>query len=193
MKNEISLTAKYTWLAITPWFFCCLVCTYFGLSPDKKIRRLDDKRDHATIDHNSGSSANRARNFRKEKNKHPNWISLRGTEFELWLQEVYQSRGYRVKHVGRPGDDGADLILQKDRWTIVIQAKGVGNKVNNRAVDQAHAAKSILDANEAWVVTNNFFTDPARKHAKGCHVRLYDRNSLDRYLKTGRQYQGHRR
>lgn len=191
-RAPVTVYFWFMWFLSVTWVISCFIGVYFGLSPDRTLRRLCGMSDYPAANNHQGFTRNNARGIGPRKNKHPNWISLRGTEFELWLQELYQNRGYRVSHVGRPGDDGADLILKKDGLKIVVQAKGVVDKVNNRAVDQVHAARSILDANEAWVVTNSYFTDPARKHARGCGVKIYDRNSLQRYLKTGRQFQGHR-
>jgi HJR/Mrr/RecB family endonuclease len=36
-----------------------------------------------------------------------------GTDFELYLVEVFLAEDYDVRHTGRPGDYGADLLLRR--------------------------------------------------------------------------------
>lgn len=160
--------------------------------PPAKQRFYYDEETQKFWPENEGPNKNRYHN-NTPHHKSPNWIDLRDRAFEIWLLELYQNRGYRVEHNGGPADHGADLILFKEGRKIVVQAKGYGGKVNGHAVDQANSGRGFYHADEAWAVTNNFFTAHAKIHAKGLRVKLYDQNSLRRYLETERQYHGHRR
>lgn len=193
MKKAFSETIKYLYQLLSIWAGIVLFCAIFRVSPDRMLKRLGDGGNNTPLSKHKSNSGNIIQSISRGEIKHPKWVSLRGTDFELWLQDVYQRRGYKVTHNGGPTDHGADLILQKGGWRIVVQAKGYGSKVKKDAVNEALGAQTFYHANEAWVVTNNFFTDPTKVHASGCRIKLYDRNSLHGYLNTGRQWQNHRR
>lgn len=55
---------------------------------------------------------------------------MRGIEFEIFLEHLFTSRGYKVKMIGGSGDGGVDLIISKGKEKISVQAKGYKNKVN---------------------------------------------------------------
>ena len=193
MKIAFSDTIKYLYELLLIWACVVLFFAVFRVSPDRMLKRLGGGGNNTPVSKHQSNSGNNAQSIRIDTIKHPNWTSLKGTDFELWLQEVYQRRGYNVTHTGGSSYYGADLILQKGGWRIVVQAKGYGNKGRKDAVNEALGAQSYYHANEAWVVTNNYFTDHAINHASGCRIKLYDRNSLQGYLNTGRQWQNHRR
>ncbi|MGH7193327.1 MAG: restriction endonuclease, partial [Candidatus Saccharimonadales bacterium] len=48
---------------------------------------------------------------------------MSGTDFEKYLADVFRKAGYAVEHVGRSGDHGADLIIEKDAIRTAVQAK----------------------------------------------------------------------
>lgn len=76
------------------------------------------------------------------------------------------------------GDYGADLVLKKDGKKVVAQAKRYSKDVGIMAVQEVIGAKSYYSANEAWVVTNSYFTKAARELAQTGSVRLVDRDEL---------------
>ncbi|WP_257151298.1 restriction endonuclease [Bacillus pseudomycoides] len=101
-----------------------------------------------------------------------------GRQFEVYLSSLYQSFGYHTEVTKGSGDFGADLILKNNNETIIVQAKRYSNKVSLQAVQEIVAAKGYYSANHAWVVTNNYFTAPARKLADANDVLLIDRDLL---------------
>lgn len=103
-----------------------------------------------------------------------------GEEFEQYLYYKFQQMGYRVRHTGKSGDYGADLILysKKPKEKIVVQAKRYKQKVGQEAVREAVAATAFYHADRAIVVTNSTFTDYAKNLAEKNHVLLYDREWL---------------
>jgi restriction system protein len=104
--------------------------------------------------------------------------SMDGIQFEYYLKELYLSRGYGVEVTSASGDYGADLVLKKDGKKIVAQAKRYSKDVGIKAVQEVMGAKSYYRADEAWVVTNSFFTRAARELAQKGSVRLVDRDEL---------------
>jgi hypothetical protein len=101
--------------------------------------------------------------------------AMSGVEFEQWLITAIKEVGIvTVLPTKRTGDQGADIIVQHDGITIVIQAKCYQHSVGNDAIQQVHAAKTHYRADQAWAVTNAQFTQAARRLAKSTGVQLVD-------------------
>jgi restriction system protein len=60
----------------------------------------------------------------------------------------------------------------------VVQAKRWTKRVGVKAVQEAVAAKAMYRCTRAMVVTNSFFTDPAKRLAHENGVELWDRDRL---------------
>ncbi len=103
---------------------------------------------------------------------------MSGAEFEEFLRLRYRSEGYAVRKTPYTGDYGADLILEKGPQKIAVQAKGYKSNVGIKAVQEISAAKLHYGANEAWVVTNSFFTKAAAELARSNKVKLVNRDEL---------------
>ncbi|MGG6309804.1 restriction endonuclease [Paenibacillus macerans] len=103
---------------------------------------------------------------------------MEGVQFERYLGYLFQAQGYNVKVTKAAGDYGADLILQKDRKRIIVQAKRYSKNVGIKAVQEAQAAIAYYSASQAWVVTNSDYTAAAYDLAKSNGVRLINRDSL---------------
>ncbi|MFJ1105216.1 restriction endonuclease [Bacillus albus] len=103
---------------------------------------------------------------------------MNGRQFEEYLSSLYQALGYQTEVTKGSGDFGADLVLKNNGTKIVVQAKRYKNKVGIQSVQEVVGAKRYYDAAHAWVVTNNYFTEPARKLAHANDVLLIDRDLL---------------
>ncbi|MBG9587653.1 restriction endonuclease [Cytobacillus firmus] len=102
---------------------------------------------------------------------------MKGAEFEQYLRVLFDKLGFLVRVTKTSNDFGADLILEGD-VKVVIQAKRYKKKVGIRAVQEINSARNYYSAQEAWVITNNFFTTPAIKLAQSSNVKLIDRHLL---------------
>ena len=111
---------------------------------------------------------------------------LGGIEFEHFLVEIFEKMGYQCEVTKASGDFGADLILNKVGVRTVVQAKRYDDKVSPKAIQEAVAAIRQYDANDAMVVTTNYFTKGANKLADSNNVKLVDRDKIEEWLK---QYQ----
>ncbi|MFS8602693.1 restriction endonuclease [Priestia megaterium] len=103
---------------------------------------------------------------------------MNGTQFENYLGVLFKSLGYKTKVTPASRDYGADLIIIKDNKKIIVQAKRYSNKVGINSVQQIVGAKNYYKADEVWVITNNYFTQPAINLAYANNVVLIDRSSL---------------
>jgi HJR/Mrr/RecB family endonuclease len=101
-----------------------------------------------------------------------------GTTFERRLVWLFQGLGYRVDRVGRRGDYGADLVVERNGERVVVQAKRWTKNVGVKAVQEAHSAPAMYECSRSMVVTNRYFTQAARKLARANRVELWDRDQL---------------
>jgi HJR/Mrr/RecB family endonuclease len=109
--------------------------------------------------------------------------NLSGSEFELFLKQLFVKMGYSVINTKLSGDQGADLIIEKFGTKIAVQAKNYGGKVSNKSVQEVVAAIKHYEANKGMVVTNNFFTKSAYSLAESNNVDLVDRNLLEDWIR----------
>ncbi|PJI06569.1 MULTISPECIES: restriction endonuclease [Clostridium] len=104
---------------------------------------------------------------------------MTGEEFEEFLKAHFEKLGYKVELTPTTGDYGADLVLNKSGYRIVVQAKRWISKVGIEAVQQVIASKSYYKADKCLVVTNNYFTPNAINLADtNKNVELWDRRDL---------------
>lgn len=127
-------------------------------------------------------SVNNARKTKKQKELLQSGIEeidrMDGIQFEYFLESLFKEMGYRVEVTQAQSDFGADLIMKKDQTKIAVQAKRYLKNVGIKSVQEIAAAKSHYQVQDAWVVTNSFFTKSAVKLAGSTGVRLIDREEL---------------
>ena len=103
---------------------------------------------------------------------------MSGRQFEEYVGTLFQQQGYKVSYTSTTGDFGADLILNKGKETIVVQAKRYKNAVGVKAVQEVIPSMSMYNAGTAWVISNSTYTRQALTLAKKNHVRMIDRDAL---------------
>lgn len=107
------------------------------------------------------------------------FLSLDGHQFEDYLKELFAILGYQVIRTKLSGDQGADLIIDKDNIKTVVQAKKYSGAVSNSAIQEIVAAKAHYSASMAMVVTTGRFTKSAFELAKSNNVDLWDIDKLN--------------
>lgn len=103
---------------------------------------------------------------------------FQGEEFEKFLLAHFLQLGYSGKTTSKTNDYGADLVLQKDRDKVVVQAKRWTSKVGIGAIQEGIGAREYYRADKCIVVTNNYFTKNAEELAKSSNVELWNRDKL---------------
>ncbi|MEG3878258.1 restriction endonuclease [Microcoleus sp. herbarium7] len=114
---------------------------------------------------------------------------MTGKEFEKFLAVHFKKSGYNVNLTQDSQDYGADLILYKDGFKTVVQAKRSKNPVGIKAVQEVAGAVRHYKGNKARVITNNRFTENACKLAESNDVELWDRKKLIAFILTAKNYQ----
>jgi len=108
---------------------------------------------------------------------------LNGAEFEEYLEQFFSFLGYSVIKTPLTGDQGADLIIEKDGEKIVVQAKKYSGKVSNKAVQEIVGARNHYKADKGIVVTNSSFTKSAIELALTNDIELWDGEKIRGIIK----------
>ncbi len=108
----------------------------------------------------------------------PEIDKLSGTDFEIYMEGLFNNLGYKVERVGKMADYGADLIIEKDGVRTAVQAKRWNGPVNIKAIQEINTAMAHYNASKALAVTNSRFTYNATRLARENHVELIDRQKL---------------
>ncbi len=107
---------------------------------------------------------------------------MTGIEFELYLQKLLSSRGYKVTMTQSSGDLGVDLIAGGRDVTTAIQVKRATSKVSRRAVSDVVAGMQHYGCTRAMVITNWYFARGAQTLARSTNCILIDRDTLCQWI-----------
>lgn len=106
------------------------------------------------------------------------FISMTGTQFELFLADVFAHLGYIVQRIGQAGDHGVDLIISRDKIRIAVQAKCHNYSVNNSAVQEVYTGMRIHGCDKCIAITSNIFTSHAHDAAFKVNCRLIEGDQI---------------
>lgn len=117
-------------------------------------------------------------------------LALTPTQFEQEIGRLLRDLGYHeVRHVGRAGDLGADLLC-RDRAGrhVIVQCKryGPGRRVGSGEVQSFIGMLTVHHRADAGIfVTTSEFTGPAIALAREHHVELFDGRRLSGLIAGG--------
>jgi HJR/Mrr/RecB family endonuclease len=101
-----------------------------------------------------------------------------GIQFEKFIGKLFAGQGYLVSYTPQTGDQGVDLIAEKNGVRVGIQAKRYTGRISNSAIQEIVAGKIHHLCDNAMVVTNSYFTKSAIDLAVSNNVILWDRTLL---------------
>lgn len=107
-------------------------------------------------------------------------------DFEFKCAETLNQLGWQAHATQASGDQGVDVVAEKDGKKVVIQCKLYSKPVGNKAVQEIYSGKDYYNADYAVVVSNQAYTASARQLAHKCGVVLLsfeDLLELDTFLK----------
>lgn len=112
-----------------------------------------------------------------------------GLDFENYFAILLDKLGfYDIKVTEGSGDFGIDVLAYSDDILYGFQCKLYSSAVGNKAIQEAYSGKTHYNCNIAVVVTNNYFTEQARKQAKETNVLLWDRSILVKKLNEAQKH-----
>lgn len=101
-----------------------------------------------------------------------------GRDFEIFIAEFFENRGYEVELTPSSGDYGIDVIIKSEFSKVGIQTKCYNDKVPNAAVQEAVTGINHYGLDKAMVITNSYFQPSAIRLAKDNNVILWNRDKL---------------
>ena len=121
--------------------------------------------------------------------------AMTGEQFEYFVCWLFQARNYKVRRVGTTlyrskqrsvinrfyqtlRDFGADIIAEKEGERIAVQAKRCKRPVGKKDVKQVFFALKHYGCHKAVVVSNNRYTQSAKRYASRKRIGLWDRDLL---------------
>lgn len=118
------------------------------------------------------------------RNQDINIDYMDGYKFETFCASVLEKRGYEDVEVTKgSGDQGVDIIAVRDSVRYAIQCKCYSNAVGNKAIQEVYTGKNFYNCQIGVVMTNNYFTKSAIELAKSNGTILWDRDSLNSFMK----------
>lgn len=112
---------------------------------------------------------------------------LDGQSFEIWCAELLADNGFENVRVTKgSGDQGVDILAEKDDVRFAIQCKLYSSPLGNRPVQEVFAGKTIYNCHVGVVMTNSTFTSGAKEAAEKTGVILWGADRLEAFLQTAR-------
>ncbi|MGN0005667.1 MAG: restriction endonuclease [Candidatus Gastranaerophilaceae bacterium] len=116
--------------------------------------------------------------------------NMSGVEFENFICELFTRLGYRASTTKASGDQGIDIIVEKNSKVTGVQTKCYSQTVGNSAVQEAVAGKAFYNCDKVMVITNNYFTKSAIELAQKNNVILWNRDVLISRIEETDIYKG---
>jgi hypothetical protein len=117
---------------------------------------------------------------KKKKIEIPYDVGMNGVDYEIFCKNLLEKNGWKVKLTKKTGDQGVDLIANKDGIIIAFQCKKHNRPVGNKAVQEIFTGKQFYDIEIGGVISNSPFTDSARKLATKNKILLLHHNDLQK-------------
>ena len=109
--------------------------------------------------------------------------TMNGFEFERFCKDLFQKMNFKVATTKKSGDQGADIIMEKDGEKIAVQTKRYSKGiVGNKAVQEIVATLKYYNCNKGIVVTNSRFTKSAQDLARKNKIELIDRDKIKKLI-----------
>ena len=109
-------------------------------------------------------------------------IKVMPLDYEKIIASTLKDFGFDARTTKASGDQGADVLAQKNGISFAIQCKMYSKPVGNKAVQEANAGRDFYSCDYGVVVSNAGFTKAARQAAHACNVILLDDNQLYKLL-----------
>jgi len=102
--------------------------------------------------------------------------------FEKSVADNFTRLGWETRETKKTGDQGADVIAEKDDNKIIVQCKLYSRPIGNKAVQEVVAARNYYKGNLALVVSNSSYTKSAQQLAASNDVVLLHYSNLSEFL-----------
>ncbi len=108
---------------------------------------------------------------------------MEGHDFEKFCADLLKRNGFeQVRVTQASGDQGVDILAEKDDIRYAIQCKNYNSKLGNTPVQEIYAGKTFYHCHVGVVMTNSTFTQGAIDLAEATNVILWDRDRLKKFM-----------
>lgn len=99
-------------------------------------------------------------------------------DYEAYCSQILESNGWSTRLTAVTGDQGVDIVAEFGNVVVAIQCKLYSSKIGNSAVQEVVAGRAFVGAHYGVVVSNQEFTDGAKKLARVNDVMLLHHDEL---------------
>lgn len=111
--------------------------------------------------------------------------AMEGHDFENWCADALRNSGFsNVSVTPGSGDQGVDVLAEKDGVKYAVQCKRYSSDLGNTPVQEVYLGKAFYKCHVGVVLTNQHFTTGAKEAAEASGVLLWDREWIKHYLST---------
>ena len=126
-----------------------------------------------------------ARRLSGRKRRAEQCLRLTGPEFEAYFALVLSDNGFKNVQVTKgSGDQGVDILAERNGKSYAIQCKNYDGAVGNFAVQEAYAGAEYYGCELAAVVCPGTFTRAAKELAAETGVLLWDGARLSHMMRV---------
>lgn len=118
--------------------------------------------------------------MKRRRNAAQEYDLMDGREFEFFCADLLRKCGFIDVEVTKgSGDNGIDILAEKDGVSYAVQCKRYDEPVGVKAVQEAYAGRDYYDRMVGVVLTNQYFTKNAVVMAQKLKILLWDREYLE--------------
>ena len=104
---------------------------------------------------------------------------MNGIQFEHFCCSLLLQNGfYNVDVTRTSGDQGVDVLAEKDGIRYAVQCKCFTTDLGNTPIQEVYAGKEMYNCHVGAVMTNRYFTPGAKALAEKTRTLLWDRDKL---------------
>ena len=105
--------------------------------------------------------------------------NMEGHDFEYWCADLLRKLGFKnVEVTPGSGDQGVDVLAEKDGIKYAIQCKCYAKDLGNTPIQEVESGRIFYGCHVGAVMTNRYFTAGAQELAKKTGTLLWDRDFL---------------
>lgn len=106
-----------------------------------------------------------------------------GHDFENWCAEALRNSGFSsVTVTPGSGDQGVDIVAEKDGIKYAVQCKRSNSNLGNTPIQEVFTGARLYHCHVGVVITNRSFTSGAKDAATATGVLLWGRSWILQYL-----------
>lgn len=98
---------------------------------------------------------------------------LNGFQFEDYVKDMFKHEDWdMVEQTPKTNDGGIDLILWRGNTKTIVECKQWNKPLSRPIVQKLHSAKITSNATDAYIVSTNRVTKPAKEYAKITGIKI---------------------